>query len=1179
MIKILDNHCNSSHGLLLFNPPTGSGKTHSVLTWIFENYKDYCKENRKIFFITNLKKNLPYDELRNDFFKPNKKTLEFEKHVTFLDSNSESLIKNFSEIEDSVNDYFKNQRIYYTIKGSVSEINKYKSKPDFKGYVNNLKDELRTKYEPEFRRKIEKFLKENFSNRQERISAISNNKDLKWIGELYPAVFSSKRKIFFLSIDKFYHKNSTLVEPSYSFLDHDITKDAIIFIDEFDATKDNILNNIIEKGKNQRIDFIHLFTEIYWALSNNVFPNEFTVHSEKRKELIEGGYNLDLENIQETLLSKATEIVDKYQLKYSFKTIGIEDHNSSQRNLLFHDFHYHSVYRNNKKFIKLNENHTSKTNEIVFEDKRPQAGNNIVALLNQIKGFVNYFSGVIKSLGENYQQLEEQERLKNPRRPEFTFDQALSSILEEFGLESRYKRFIIDNILSSRERTSKKASGDYELNYDLSIYENGFRYYDFVDDDSHRSKTKTFIYNFQNTPEKFILKLAEKSKIIGISATALIETVTGNYDINYFKRQLGDGFVELDDVEKRSLQSLFENQNKYYNQVNIHTEWLEFLDIKKDFEVLFGDSELANEIYNEIKANNPNITDYLYVRYLKIGYSFKTYLQKNTIQGFLCLLNKEPKWNDKNLNLKILEKIFDFLIQETTKTIDLFTFENKDGEFEFKIKNSYTIINSSDFDNKKQSFIDRLEKGKKVFIISTYQTMGAGQNLQYISSNPESNINVRDENLPVWNTSNKTDINAIYLDKPTHLIQNINKDLNEEGFIRYLFQLEFLLQSGKVSIQQLNQQVSISFKHLLASFNTTKELESPNNGFLYKDENIKQHFAKYIIQAIGRICRTNLKSTDIYVFADIDLDKLICDFDVDNNLVLNEFKSLVKSSRIRRHKDNSQKEKALKNLANLTNRKIHAMIKKFISHDWNWREKQREEWEQLRKMCLTFPTISKDDVKSFNLNRILDLYIELPKVNNSYSYSQEDDFNDIKIDFQDVLNFKVSQDSARLDDLMEIKGVHELFVSKNWATSFSVNQFILPPELFNNIYKGALGEEIGKFIFEHHFEIDLVGLPLEKYELFDYQIKGTNIYIDFKHWQENTKIGFDEQESKIRKKLSKVNGDKVIIINILANNDRQVIKSSDDKVIEIPFLWNTQKKEFNNDVLKYLRINEVLQNK
>ena len=36
MINILNNYCNKENGLLLFNPPTGSGKTHSVLKWIFE---------------------------------------------------------------------------------------------------------------------------------------------------------------------------------------------------------------------------------------------------------------------------------------------------------------------------------------------------------------------------------------------------------------------------------------------------------------------------------------------------------------------------------------------------------------------------------------------------------------------------------------------------------------------------------------------------------------------------------------------------------------------------------------------------------------------------------------------------------------------------------------------------------------------------------------------------------------------------------------------------------------------------------------------------------------------------------------------------------------------------------------------------------------------------------------
>ena len=359
-----------------------------------------------------------------------------------------------------------------------------------------------------------------------------------------------KKKSVFLSIDKFYFKNSTLVEPSYSFLENDITKDAIIFIDEFDATKDNLLKNIIEKGRKQRIDFIHLFTEIYWALSKNIFPQKFVTHSEKREELIEKGYNLDLDNIQEILLKKAEEIVQKYNLNYSFKTNNKDDENENQRNLLFHDFQYHSVYRNNKRFIRLNTNNISKINEIIFETERPNSGENIVALLNQIKGFINYFSGIIKSISENYQQLETQERQQNPKRIEFTFDLALSSVIEEFGLESRYKYFIIENILSARERTKKDK---FELNYDLSVYENGFRYYDFVDDDSHQSKTKTFIYNFQNTPEKFILKLAEKSKIIGISATAKVKTVTGNYDVSYFKRQLGNSFFELNKNEKEVL--------------------------------------------------------------------------------------------------------------------------------------------------------------------------------------------------------------------------------------------------------------------------------------------------------------------------------------------------------------------------------------------------------------------------------------------------------------------------------------------------------------------------------------------------------------------------------------------------------------------------------------------------
>lgn len=1178
MKDILNRHCNQETGLLLFNPPTGSGKTYNVLEWIYNNYKDYCTDGKKIFFITNLKKNLPYEKLRDKFFVPNKDLISFEKHVTFLDSNSDCLIKNFDKVEGSINAYFKNSKIFYSIKNCVNDINNHKNNSSLKSIVNKLCEELRTDYEPEFRRKIEKFLKENYPNRQQRIDAIKNDSELKWIGELYPAVFSSKKKIFFLSIDKFYHKNSTLVEPSYSFIENIITKNAIIFIDEFDATKDNILNNIIEKGKKQRIDFIHLFTEIYWALSKNIFPSKFTTHSEKREELINLGYGRSLENIQKTLLKKAEEIVSEYQLDFSFKTSDIDNEYLNQRNLLFNDFQYHSVYRNDKRFIKLTPNKYEKINEIIFENSRPTTGKNIVALLNQIKGFINYFSSVIKSIAENYQQLEEQERERNTRRPEFTFDLALSTIIEEFGLESKHKNYIIDNLLSARERNNRRNDGTYELNYDLSIYENGFRYYDFIDDDAHQSKTKTFIYNFQNTPEKFILKLAEKSKLIGISATALIETVTGNYDIKYFKRQLGNSFIELSQEEKDQLSNLFKSQNKYYNKVSIYPEWVSFVsnnssyeDIINQFGELFDNQELALDIIGKLKANNANITEYHFNRYLKIGYCFKQFLLKNDIKGFLCLLNKEPKYNDKDLNLNLLNEIFEILIEETTQTTDLFSFDKE----KFKVQNAYEIINSNDFENKKQTFITKLEKGKKVFIISMYQTMGAGQNLQFISPNPKNLVNVRDEKLPNWNTKNKTDINAIYLDKPTHIIQQISLNLNEEGFIKYLFQLEFLVQVGLISINQLNHQVTIAFKHLLASFNTTNKPESPNNGFLYKDYNIKQHFAKYIIQAIGRICRTNLKSSNIYIFADAELDKLICDFDIENNLVLNEFKSLVLSSREKISQEKNTDSK-FKTLANSTNRKVHSEIRKYITPDWAWTDKRKIEWEKLRKMCLQFPTISIDEVKKHNLSRILDLYVELPTPNDKYYFSIKEkdeinDYQDVEVDFKNNIGQVISAESARLNELIEINGVKQLFDENNWTANFNSNDYILSPVLFNNIYKGALGEQIGKFIFEKHFNTKLEELPTENYELFDFKIKDSKTYIDFKHWKENTQIAFKEQEEKIREKLATLNGEKVYIINILATENRKMIKSSDGKIVEIPFLWNSQTKTLNDSIIKELK--------
>jgi len=67
--KILEDHCleKGKKGLLLLGMPTGSGKTHAVLDFIYEHYREFAERKSKIFFVTNLKKNLPDDALAERF--------------------------------------------------------------------------------------------------------------------------------------------------------------------------------------------------------------------------------------------------------------------------------------------------------------------------------------------------------------------------------------------------------------------------------------------------------------------------------------------------------------------------------------------------------------------------------------------------------------------------------------------------------------------------------------------------------------------------------------------------------------------------------------------------------------------------------------------------------------------------------------------------------------------------------------------------------------------------------------------------------------------------------------------------------------------------------------------------------------------------------------------------------
>ena len=73
MYNIIKRYCENefTNGLMLLDMPTGSGKTYSVIKYIFDAVQD-VNNSRRFFFITTLKKNLPENDIKRFFEKEEK---------------------------------------------------------------------------------------------------------------------------------------------------------------------------------------------------------------------------------------------------------------------------------------------------------------------------------------------------------------------------------------------------------------------------------------------------------------------------------------------------------------------------------------------------------------------------------------------------------------------------------------------------------------------------------------------------------------------------------------------------------------------------------------------------------------------------------------------------------------------------------------------------------------------------------------------------------------------------------------------------------------------------------------------------------------------------------------------------------------------------------------------------
>lgn len=833
--QILDKYCTQSpQGLFLLSMPTGFGKTYNVLDFIYRNYRDFASQGRKIFFVTNLKKNLPLQDLE-EFFKKEGCQDDFAKYVLLIDSNSGSIIENLQSIGNEIPERYTQKHEYKTL---ASYINLVNSQKDFKEIKEDLVSKIRQDLEPAFRKLIETDLKDKFNDKSKRLAAIKANPEYQWIGKLYPSVFTDERTVIFLSIDKFLLRNTTLIEKS-SFFTERLVQNSLVFIDEFDSTKERVLKYIIEDGIKDRINLIDLFTAVNNHLNQIKDPKSITEDSKWWKEKASKNKNMvSPSTILKNIRQESQKVFKENNLQHICKSDGEEF--KKKRNFLFFDYEFHRVVDIDKKFaIHIDEK--KKVNWIRALDKNDKNTNNlesekiidVSSLIFNVSRFLTYFQRGIGYLSQNYKHLKEE---NSPSKDIFAVELSIRTLLNHFNINDKDVDILTAKVLT-KEMNYKSFQN--HINTLDSFYENGFCYYDIIDREDHDASSKIQMLEFNRTPEAFLVDICSKAMVIGISATANIKSNIANYDLDYLKYRLQSSFISLQEQEVTDLKKSYEEFTNGYKNLDIHAQFVgaESLEETKKYLIeILDDKEAANRLYTLI-LHDENIreseVEFVFNRYVKILKAWKYFLDNQDCHGFLCLLNRFPKSKDSKLDFDKLQEYCQLLLED-----------NKNRDLSEEVTEIICIVSSDDFDLQKQELLKDLANGKRKFIISTYQTIGSGQNLQF--EIPE---NIKPICINDLEKNKSMDINAIYLEKPTHLITSLRDgDISNFDFVKHIFQLEFLRQEGAISRNEFKNKLNNAFCSLVKDYQKTSQKKDDYTS-LYQTPAYSNFLNKVIIQA------------------------------------------------------------------------------------------------------------------------------------------------------------------------------------------------------------------------------------------------------------------------------------------------------------------------------------------
>ena len=1108
-------------GLQLLTMPTGSGKTYSMNKAIYEYIADESvplEKKRNMVVVTTMRKNLDCDGLRS-MFEANGKLALFEEAFIFLNSLSEIVVECYDEsMEDQIFEAMGRDKVTTDFITALTGIKKSMRRDPESPTVRLAVESFAANIEPRFRRKLRAIIRKEKFTYEDRLKLIETSRKWRWAATLYPSMYSRKKKIFFMSADKFVMRNDTIIDKSNTIYDSPIVKDAIIFIDEFDSTKGQILGRQISNNTRRKIDYVDMAMKIYAGLNDEYIPSRMF----RNHETFKG----DLKEAHRSLEKQFKRTISKNHLD---KPIKLSEDCQSERAFIFRGDTVYMVNGANDS-ISLAYKKDENRNILRFFNGKAKENRKLFYIIEDVGRCVDRFCSFVSMMALNYQ--------RNMEDPTMSYEDCILTVLDTYGISDSmpsYRSYLLEKVLLGTSSSDNKLVGA-----DQSVYENGFEYYILRDDTSSNERTIIELVSYPVSAEKILLKVCEQALVFGMSATAGLKTVIGNYDLDYLAARLEDRFLPLADSDERMERQVLASREKFERKM-----------IRVQAVVSRDAGEYRDDIWKDIIGENLDVVmeridlsddPYDKERYYQVSKAFYDFVRSRESRAGLCFCNKHSVSGDGHFDRDILRFIFKVIIAENEGFV----------EDEFTYDDSVFFLKGDGFDRNKGLITEYLASGRKGFVITAYNTVGAGQNLQF--DIPEG---FKAVNISGRRDGKEMDFDFLYLQKPTFLIGMPEYPEQEEAKATVIAQINYLLQNGEITEKEAKEGIAG-----VLSFDRDEMIHIL--GIVRQTHSVKRYGAARIIQAVGRICRTQMKNEQIVIEYEEGLGEFMEEPLRNYGTVNVETEELIKAVSI--GLEPTREESDYVNMGIHRSHNARRVIDQLKS---NWTDKHIEDYNRMRSDVLRHPSTNVLG------NTAYQMYMEAPRPTDHYLCKYTGEYQNLSISFSGRLpgGHPVSTETLRLPELMMIGGLEEHFKENGYATRIEPAKYIITPVAAKNFLMGILGEVAGRFILER-YGIRLEDLDRKYFERFDFQINA-DVAIDFKHWSSERFTTKEEQISKISRKMDDTGHRVVYVVNILLpeGKSRQPIVTDvgHRRIITVPWLFDPRTGDYNTEIISELK--------